>query len=99
MSNYILISNDDGVDAPGLLALKQALEKVGAVRVIAPDTNWSSAGHSKTLHRPLRVRPTKLRDGSSALKCDGSPSDCVAVALLGYFPERPALVVSGINPT
>lgn len=99
MSRYILISNDDGVDAPGLLALKQALEKIAEVRVIAPDTNWSASGHSKTMHRPLRVRPTKLRDGSSALKCDGSPSDCVAVALLGYYPERPALVVSGINPT
>lgn len=98
MTKYILVSNDDGVDAPGLLALKQALEKVCEVRVIAPDVNWSAAGHAKTLHRPLRIRPTKLRDGSAAFKCDGAPSDCVAVALLGYFPERPALVVSGINP-
>lgn len=98
MTDYILVSNDDGVDAPGLLALKQALETVCEVRVIAPDTNWSAAGHAKTLHRPLRIRPTKLRDGSAAFKCDGAPSDCVAVALLGFFPERPALVVSGINP-
>ena len=98
MSRYILISNDDGVDAPGLLALKQALEKIAEVRVLAPDTNWSAAGHAKTLHRPLRIRPTKLRDGSDAWRCDGAPSDCVAVALLGFFPERPALVVSGINP-
>lgn len=98
MSEYILISNDDGIDAPGLLALKQALETVCAVRVIAPDTNWSAAGHAKTLHRPLRIRPTKLRDGSDAFKCDGAPSDCVAVALLGFFADRPALVVSGINP-
>lgn len=98
MSKYILVSNDDGVDAPGLLALKQALETVCQVRVIAPDTNWSAAGHAKTLHRPLRIRPTKLRDGSEAFKCDGAPSDCVAVALLGFFSERPALVVSGINP-
>ncbi len=98
MSEYILISNDDGVDAPGLLALKQALEKIAEVRVIAPDTNWSAAGHAKTLHRPLRIRATKLADGSEAWKCDGAPSDCVAVALLGFFSERPALVVSGINP-
>lgn len=98
MGEYVLVSNDDGVDAPGLLALKQALETVAEVRVIAPDTNWSAAGHAKTLHRPLRIRRTKLRDGSEAFKCDGAPSDCVAVALLGFFPERPALVVSGINP-
>lgn len=98
MANYILVSNDDGVDAPGLLALKQALEKIAEVRVIAPEVNWSAAGHAKTLHRPLRIRPTRLRDGSEAFKCDGAPSDCVAVALLGFFPERPSLVVSGINP-
>lgn len=98
MTKYILVSNDDGVTAPGLLALKQALEKICEVRVIAPDTNWSAAGHAKTLHRPLRIRPTKLADGSDAFKCDGAPSDCVAVALLGFFSERPALVVSGINP-
>ncbi len=98
MSKYILVSNDDGIDAPGLLALKQTLEKIAEVRVIAPDRNWSAAGHAKTLDRPLRVRPTKLRDGSDAYKCDGAPSDCVAVALLGFFSERPALVVSGINP-
>jgi 5'-nucleotidase len=98
MSNYILISNDDGVDAPGLLALRQALATVDEVRVIAPETNWSAAGHTKTLHRPLRIRETHLRDGSDAYKCDGAPSDCVAVALLGFFPERPSLVVSGINP-
>ncbi|HZQ06110.1 MAG TPA: 5'/3'-nucleotidase SurE [Anaerolineae bacterium] len=95
---YILVTNDDGVDAPGLFALKQALDKVTEVRVIAPDRNWSAAGHAKTLHRPLRVTLTKLRDGSDAYKSDGAPSDCVAVALLGYFSERPALVVSGINP-
>lgn len=97
MNGYILVTNDDGIDAPGILALKLALESVGEVRVIAPEANWSAAGHSKTLTRPLRIRPTKMRDGCDAWKCDGSPSDCVAVALLGYFPDRPALVVSGIN--
>ncbi len=93
----ILISNDDGIDALGLLALKQALEKIDTVQVIAPDTNWSAAGHAKTMHRPLRVRPAKLRDSSDAWKCDGAPSDCIAVGLLGFLSERPALVVSGIN--
>lgn len=97
MSEYILISNDDGIQAPGLPALKQALEKIAVVRVIAPDRNWSTTGHAKTLHRPLRIHPAKLADGSDAYQCDGAPSDCVAVALLGFFSERPALVVSGIN--
>lgn len=97
MNGYILISNDDGIHAPGLLALKQALEKVAVVRVIAPDRNWSTTGHAKTLHRPLRIRPAKLADDSDGYQCDGAPSDCVAVALLGFFSERPALVVSGIN--
>ena len=98
MANYILITNDDGIDAPGLLALKQALEKIGEVRVMGPDRNWSAAGHAKTMHRPLRIQPATLADGSAAFKCDGAPSDCVAVVLLGFFSERPALVVSGINP-
>jgi 5'-nucleotidase len=95
--SFLLLTNDDGIDAPGLLALKQALEKIMSVRVMAPDRNWSVAGHAKTLHRPLRVRPTRLADGSAAYKCDGAPSDCVALALLGFFDERPRMVISGIN--
>ncbi|MCG2769768.1 MAG: hypothetical protein L6435_15520, partial [Anaerolineae bacterium] len=53
----VLISNDDGVHAPGLLALKRALEKIGNVFVLAPDHNWSASGHTKTMHKPLRVKP------------------------------------------
>lgn len=94
---YILVTNDDGIEAPGLFALQKALRSVAEVQVIAPDRDWTAAGHAKTLDRPLRVRPTKLRDGTEARKSDGAPSDCVAMALLGFFPERPALVVSGIN--
>jgi 5'/3'-nucleotidase len=96
-SDYILITNDDGIEAPGLLALKQALSTLAPVQVIAPDRNWSAAGHTKTMHRPLRIRPRPLRDGSAAYACDGAPSDCVAVALLGFLSEAPVLVVSGIN--
>lgn len=93
----ILISNDDGIDSEGLLALKQALERVGEVAVLAPERNWSAAGHSKTLHHPLRVREVTLRDGSPAYASDGAPSDCVALAALGFLGYRPDLVVSGIN--
>ncbi len=94
---HILITNDDGVHAPGLLALKQALSAVADVTVFAPDHNWSAAGHTKTMHKPLRVFETELADGTPALVTTGTPSDCVGLALLGLVPVRPDLVVSGIN--
>ncbi|HEX6271064.1 MAG TPA: 5'/3'-nucleotidase SurE [Anaerolineales bacterium] len=94
---HILVTNDDGVQAPGLLALSQAMRPLGKVTVFAPDRNWSASGHVKTLDRPLRVRETTLADGSSAFMSDGAPSDCVALPLLGYV-DKVDLVVSGINP-
>ena len=95
---HILVTNDDGITAPGLLALVQEMRRVGQVSVLAPDRNWSASGHVKTMHRPLRVRNVLLSDGTSAFTSDGAPSDCVAVALLGYLGEKVDLVVSGINP-
>ncbi len=94
---YILITNDDGVSNPGLLALKQSLEQVAEVEVFAPDRNWSAAGHSRNLRAPMSVRTVALADGSTAMTSDGTPSDCVALALLGLLPRRPDLVVAGIN--
>ncbi|MBN2676957.1 MAG: 5'/3'-nucleotidase SurE [Anaerolineaceae bacterium] len=94
----ILVTNDDGVHAPGLLALAREMKKIGNVTVLAPDRNWSACGHVKTMDRPLRVRETHLKDGTSALTSDGAPSDCVALALLGLVTESIDLVVSGINP-
>lgn len=94
----ILVTNDDGVTAPGLLALVQAMRTIGVVSVLAPDHNWSGGGHVKTLDRPLRVKEVQLADGTTALASDGAPSDCVALALLGYFDHPFDLVVSGINP-
>jgi len=94
----ILVTNDDGVQAPGLLALAQAMRPLGKVTVLAPDRNWSASGHVKTLDRPLRVRETILADGSPALMTDGASSDCVALPMLGLLPEAIDLVVSGINP-
>src|SRR4051812_25624643 len=93
----ILITNDDGVESRGLLALKQALEPIGDTTVIAPDTNQSAVGHQKTLMRPLRVRERTLADGSIAYSVDGSPTDAVSVAFLGYFGHGFDLVASGIN--
>lgn len=95
---HILVTNDDGVRAPGLLALASSLRELGKVSVLAPDRNWSASGHVKTMHRPLRVTEVKLEDGTPALASDGAPSDCVALALLGYLSDEVDLVVSGINP-
>jgi 5'-nucleotidase len=95
---HILVTNDDGVNAPGLLALTKEMRSIGNVSVLAPDHNWSASGHVKTMHRPLRVRETILADGSAAWMSDGAPSDCVALGLLGFIPEKIDLVVSGINP-
>lgn len=95
---HILVTNDDGVLAPGLLALAQEMRKIAEVVILAPDRNWSGSGHVKTLDRPLRVKEVTLADGTPALASDGAPSDCVALALLGFFDEKIDLVVSGINP-
>jgi 5'-nucleotidase len=95
---HILVTNDDGVTAPGLLALAQEMRKLGQVSIVAPDHNWSASGHVKTIDRPLRVKEVHLADGSSAFASDGAPSDCVALAICGFLDEKIDLVVSGINP-
>ena len=94
---HILVTNDDGVQAPGLLALAQEIRKLGRVTVFAPDHNWSASGHVKTMDRPLRVHETTLADGSAAFMSDGAPSDCVALPMLG-LTDPIDIVVSGINP-
>jgi 5'-nucleotidase len=93
----ILITNDDGVESRGLLALRQALDPIGDTTVVAPDTNQSAVGHQKTLMRPLRGRERTLGDGSLAYSVDGSPTDAVSLAFLGYFGHGFDLVASGIN--
>jgi 5'-nucleotidase len=93
----ILVTNDDGIESRGILALKRALEPIGDVTVVAPDTNQSAVGHQKTLMRPLRVRERTLADGSMGYSIDGSPTDAVSLAFLGFFEERFDLVASGIN--
>jgi 5'-nucleotidase len=93
----ILVTNDDGYAAPGLLALKRALETIGTLCVVAPDQNWSAGGHVKTLHKPLRLTKVQLADGTDAYASSGAPSDCVALVLLGVTDFSPDLIVSGIN--
>jgi 5'-nucleotidase len=94
----ILVTNDDGVHAPGLLTLAQSMRELGEVTVLAPDRNWSMSGHKKTMERPLHVHEARLADDTAAYACDGSPSDCVALVMLGLFEKKFDLVVSGINP-
>ena len=95
----ILVSNDDGVHAPGLVALAQALRQVGTVIVVAPERNWSAVGHTKTMHKPLRAVQVALPgvEGITAYQSNGSPSDCVSLGLLGLAGRPVDLVVSGIN--
>ncbi len=93
----ILLTNDDGYLAPGLLALREELEELGEVWVLAPDRNWSAASRTRVFHKPLRVSPVRLPDGVMVHITNGSPSDCVSLALLGLAPRRPDVVVAGIN--
>lgn len=94
---YVLVTNDDGVQSPGLLALRQALDAVAETVVVAPERNWSAASAARTLFDPLRIDPVAMADGREAFVCSGTPGDCVALALLGFLPRRPDLVVSGVN--
>src|SRR5690606_17741110 len=89
----ILVSNDDGYTAPGLEALVQALQGLGELTVVAPETNHSGASNSLTLNRPLTVRAAAI----GFVCVNGAPADCVHGALTGLLDARPDLVVSGIN--
>jgi len=89
----ILVTNDDGIAAAGIKALADALTELGDVTVVAPDRERSAAGHSLTLHSPLRV--FELRDGWFAV--DGTPTDCVNMGIHSLLDSPPDLVVSGIN--
>ncbi len=94
---YILVTNDDGVGAPGILALTAAMRELGEVKVAAPAANQSAIGHKKTLFQDIPVTETKLSDGTPALAVDGSPADCIALAGLGLLQWPPDIVVAGIN--
>ena len=93
----IVLTNDDGVTSPGLLALKAALDSLGDVQIVAPDQNRSGAARSITMHAPLWVEEVALPDGTLAYSTDGTPVDCVRMAALGLLDRAPDLIVSGIN--
>ncbi len=92
----IILTNDDGIGAPGLRALAQVAREFGEVKVVAPDRERSACGHAMTMRDPLRVTPCDL-DGMEALVVNGLPVDCVNVALTLCWPDGCDLVMSGFN--
>ena len=97
MTLQILLTNDDGIDAPGIAVLRRALDGLGEVTTIAPDRNTSAVARGITIHRALSLQPRAFGGGYEGLACDGTPSDCVRIALLGLRCPVPDLVVSGVN--
>jgi 5'-nucleotidase len=93
----ILLTNDDGIHGPGLAVLRAAVDGLGEVTTIAPDHNASAVARSITIDRPLHVEATTYGGGWQGLACDGTPSDCVRIGLLGVRGPAPDLVVSGVN--
>ena len=89
----ILVTNDDGIQSPGIKILARVLRRIGEVYVVAPDRERTAAGHSLTLHKPLRIEPL----GPRTFSVSGTPTDCVNLAVNEILPRRPDLVVSGIN--
>ena len=93
----ILITNDDGIHAPGIIAIKQALEKVADVLVVAPDTERSAVGHAITLSDPLRVSEINIGKSFFGYAVNGTPADCVKLGLRCLSENSIDIVVSGIN--
>ncbi len=96
----ILVSNDDGIDAPGIRALASVMSEFGRVVVVAPVEEKSGTGHAITVRNPVRVQPWPFRIPSGMVEAHavtGTPADCVKLALSRLLPRRPDLVVSGIN--
>jgi 5'-nucleotidase len=96
-TRHILLTNDDGIDAPGLAALRRALEPLGTVLTLAPDGNRSAIARSITIGRPLHARETRFAGEFSGYALDGTPADCVRAAALGFFGAKPEIVVAGAN--
>jgi len=93
----ILLTNDDGITSPGLALLRRALEPLGQVQTVAPLRNASAVARSITIDRPLRLEHVRFGDGFAAVAVDGTPVDCVRVAMLGVLGPVPELIVSGVN--
>ncbi len=93
----ILVSNDDGITAPGIAALISVAKEFGDVLVVAPDKPQSAMGHAITINQPIRMTPVDLYEGVDAYQCSGTPVDCVKLAIDKILTRKPSLMVSGIN--
>lgn len=94
---HILVTNDDGIDSNGLFQLVNELQKFSVVSVVAPDRQQSAVGHMLTISKPLRVTKFYRNGAIFGYSVNGSPSDCVKLALSSILPQKPDLIVSGIN--
>ncbi len=93
----ILISNDDGIDSPGIAALAKELKKIGDVIVIAPRTEQSAVGHAITMKFPLRITEYSKNGDFFGYAIDGTPADCIKIGIRNIMKEPPDIVLSGIN--
>lgn len=97
MTLQILLTNDDGIQAHGIAVLRRAVDGLGEVTTIAPERNSSAVARAITIDRALTLRPVTFGDGWKGIACDGTPTDCVRVGLLGEVAPAPDIVLSGIN--
>ena len=97
MKPEILIVNDDGIYSPGIQALADAMVKIGNVTIVAPDKEQSGKSHSLTLNEPIRLKTVNIKKGLKGWAVNGTPVDCVKVAIKNLFNKKPDLVLSGIN--
>lgn len=93
----ILITNDDGISAPGIRNLVEAVKDLGKIVVVAPDKPQSGMGHAITIGQPLRLHPVSVFEGIEAWQCSGTPVDCVKLAVDKVLHRKPDLCLSGIN--
>ncbi len=94
---FILVTNDDGITAPGLKALVEVASELGKVIVIAPDSPQSGMGHAITVNNPIRIDRSQVFGKTEAYTCSGTPVDCVKVGIFQLLKKKPDLIVSGIN--
>ncbi len=93
----ILLTNDDGIEAPGFKALFEAVKSLGEIAISAPDKQVSATGHSISLNNPFKVEPVSWPGADQAYRVSSTPADCVRIAVLKLLPWKPDLVISGIN--
>src|ERR1043166_6849509 len=93
----ILVSNDDGINAPGLHALVESVRGLGDIVIVAPDSPQSAMGHAVTISRPLRMERTFIYDDVLTYQTSGTPADCVKLAVDKVLHRKPDMLVSGIN--